>query len=146
MTNDELLHFGVKGMRWGVRKSFVGPTQPTHVKIHNALPSQNTLNSTKSISDYSRAGVDAIRNTSSHVHRTKRGSAGREQARTMSDAELKEKINRLNLEQQYSNLSASNVSKGRVNIENSLAVAGGVLATTSSILGIALAVKQLTGN
>ena len=124
-----------KGMRWGVRKKFVGPVQPTHVKIHNALPSQNTLNSTKGISDYSRTGVDAIRNTSSHVYRTKKGSAGREQSKTMSDAELKEKINRLNLEQQYANLSASNVSKGRVTVENSLAIAGGVLM-----------VKQLTGN
>ena len=146
MTQNELMHYGKKGMRWGVRKSFVGPTQPTHVKVHNALPSQNTLNSAKGISDYSRAGVDAVRNTSSHVHRTKKGSTGREQARTMSDSELKEKISRLNLEQQYSNLSASNVTKGRVTVENSLAIAGGVLATTSSVLGIALMVKQLTGN
>lgn len=146
MNQNELMHYGKKGMRWGVRKNFVGPVQPTHVKIHNALPSQNTLNSTKGISDYSRAGVDAIRNTSSHVHRTKKGSAGREQSKTMSDAELKEKINRLNLEQQYTNLSASDVSKGRVTVENSLAIAGGVLATTSSVLGIALMVKQLTGN
>ena len=63
----------------------------------------------------------------------------------MSDAELKQKVSRLNLEQQYANLSANNVSKGRVTMENTLSIAGGVLATASSVLGIALAVKQLTG-
>ena len=145
MTQNELMHYGVKGMRWGKRKSFVGPVQPVKTRTHNKLPSQNTLNSTKSISDHSRFGVDAIRNTSSQTHRNKKGSIGREQARSMTDAELKQKINRLNLEQQYANLSANNVSKGRVNMENTLAVAGGVLATASSVLGIALAVKQLTG-
>ena len=145
MTQNELMHYGVKGMRWGKRKSFVGPVQSVKTRTHNKLPSQNTLNSTKSISDHSRLGVDAIRNTSSQTHRNKKGSIGREQAKSMTDAELKQKINRLNLEQQYANLSANNVSKGRVYMENTLAVAGGVLATTGSILGVALEVKQLTG-
>lgn len=145
MTQNELMHYGKKGMRWGVRKSFVGPVQPVGTRVHNKLPSSNTLGSAKSISDHSRLGVDAIRNTSSSVHRSKKGSTGREQARSMSDAELKQKISRLNLEQQYANLSANNVSKGRVTMENTLSIAGGVLATTSSVLGIALAVKQLTG-
>lgn len=145
MTQNELMHYGTKGMRWGVRKKFVGPVQPAGTRIHNKLPSSNTLGSAKSISDHSRLGVDAIRNTSSQTHRNKKGSTGREQARSMSDAELKQKISRLNLEQQYANLSANNVSKGRVTMENTLSIAGGVLATTSSVLGIALAVKQLTG-
>ena len=145
MTQNELMHYGVKGMRWGKRKSFVGPVQPVKTRVHNKLPSQNNLNSIKSISDNSRLGVDAIRNTSNQTHRNKKGSTGREQARSMSDAELKQKVSRLNLEQQYANLSAHNVSKGRVTMENTLSIAGGVLATTSSVLGIALAVKQLTG-
>ena len=145
MTQNELMHYGTKGMRWGVRKKFVGPVQPVGTRVHNTLPSSNTLNSTKSISDSSRSGVDAIRNTSNQVHRSKKGSAGREEAQKMSDAELKSKIARMNLEQQYSNLSANNVSKGRVNVDNVLAVSGGVLATASSVLGIAIAVKQLTG-
>ena len=145
MTQNELMHYGVKGMRWGKRKSFVGPVQPVKTRVNNKLPSQNNLNSIKSISDNSRLGVDAIRNTSSQTNRNKKGSKGREQARSMSDAELKQKIRRLNLEQQYANLSANNVSKGRVTMENTLSVAGGVLATASSVLGIALAVKQLTG-
>ncbi len=45
MTQNELMHYGVKGMRWGKRKSFVGPVQPVKTRVHNKLPSQNNLNS-----------------------------------------------------------------------------------------------------
>ena len=145
MTQNELMHYGKKGMRWGVKKTFVGPVQPLGTRVYNKLPSSNTLGSAKSVSDSARSGVDAIRNTSSSVHRSKKGSIGREQARTMTDAELKKKIARLNLEQQYSNLSANNISKGRANLDSALAISGGVLATTSSVLGIALAIKNLKG-
>lgn len=130
MNNDELMHYGRKGMKWGVRRN----------KVTTA-----GLNAAKNVSDSSRSGVDAIRNTISSVHRSKKGSIGREQARTMTDAELKKKIARLNLEQQYSNLSANNISKGRANLDSVLTIAGGVLATTSSALGVALAIKQLKG-
>ena len=63
----------------------------------------------------------------------------------MTNAELQEKIQRMSLEQQYANLSANQVSKGRANVDTALQVAGGVLAVTSSALGIALAIKQLKG-
>lgn len=126
MDNSYLQHFGKKGMRWGNRAPVI-------------------LGSAKSISDHGRSGVDAIRSTSANVHRSKKGGMAREEAHKMSDAELKQKIARMNLEQQYSSLSASSVTKGRVTAENSMAILGGALATASSVLGIALAVKNLRG-
>ena len=63
----------------------------------------------------------------------------------MTNAELQAKIQRMNLEQQYQNLNANQISKGRANVDTTLQVAGSALAVASSVLGIALAVKQLKG-
>ena len=41
--------------------------------------------------------------------------------------------------------NSNQVSKGRANVDTVMQVAGGVLAVTSSALGIALAIKQLKG-
>ena len=57
-----------------------------------------------------------------------------------------QRINRLNMEQQYHRLTASNeVSKGRQFAEDVLSVGGSALAVTSSALAIALSIKQLRG-
>lgn len=65
----------------------------------------------------------------------------------MSDQELREKINRKLLEQQYAKLyseqSQETVSKGRSYVQSTLAVAGAVLGVASSALEIALAIQKL---
>lgn len=67
----------------------------------------------------------------------------------MTDKELRDRINRELLEQQYNKLFAeltpTQVSKGRRYLKDSLEVVGGALAVTSSALGIALAIKELKG-
>lgn len=65
----------------------------------------------------------------------------------MSDQELRDRINRANLEKQYNDLFGEpakvTVSKGRKFAQNCLEVGGSVLAIGSSALGIALAIKEL---
>lgn len=65
----------------------------------------------------------------------------------MSDQELRDRINRANLEKQYNDLFGEpakvTVSKGRQFAQNVLEVGGSVLAVTGSALGIALAIKEL---
>ena len=63
----------------------------------------------------------------------------------MTDDELRAKVNRMNLEQQYDRLSSSETSRGRSYVDDTLSIAGSALAITSSALGIALAMKQLMG-
>ena len=64
----------------------------------------------------------------------------------ISDKELQQRINRLNMEQQYHRLTASNeVTKGRQFAEDVLSLGGSALAVTSSALAIALSIKQLRG-
>lgn len=67
----------------------------------------------------------------------------------MTDKELRDKINRKVLEQQYEKLyadvSEEEISKGRACVKGVLEAAGTVLTLTSSALGIALAIKELRG-
>lgn len=66
----------------------------------------------------------------------------------MSDKEMRDKINRELLEQQYNKLFAPEetpaISKGRERVKDTLEVAGGVLGVASSALAIALSIKELT--
>ena len=63
---------------------------------------------------------------------------------SMSDQELRERVNRMDLEQQYSNLKKETVSKGRVNASQVLDVAGSVLAAGASATALALSIYKMT--
>ena len=67
----------------------------------------------------------------------------------MTDKEMRDRINRELLENQYNNLFApeitSSISKGRTFAKKTLDVAGTTLALTGSSLAIALAIKELKG-
>ena len=131
MNHDELMHYGKRGMKWGKRKAY--------------HPTQAHLSTGKTVSDHSRSGVEAVRNTSNMVSRNRSTNKSKTQLSQMTNQQLQEKIQRMSLEQQYANLSTNQISKGRANVDTALQVAGGALAVTSSALGIALAIKQLKG-
>jgi glycosylphosphatidylinositol transamidase (GPIT) subunit GPI8 len=62
----------------------------------------------------------------------------------MTDQQLRDRINRTNLERQYNDLFGTvTVSKGRARVTRILETSGTVLAVGSSALGIALAIKEL---
>lgn len=64
---------------------------------------------------------------------------------SVSDEDLRRIVNRMNLEQQYRNLSPTYVSKGEVAVKEGLAAIGALSSLTASGLGIALAIKKLRG-
>ena len=66
-----------------------------------------------------------------------------------SDEELRKKVNRLNLEQQYSRLTADNKSRGQEKVDGILQVAGGVtgIAASGATIGyIIWKIKHPEGN
>ena len=64
----------------------------------------------------------------------------------MTDKQLRDRINRFNLEKQYIDMFApETTSKGRRYAKAVLEAAGTVLAVGSSALGIALSIKELKG-
>lgn len=92
---NELYHFGIKGMRWGVRR-YQNPDGSLTNAGKKRLKKGQTSNK---------------KTDSSNKSSTK--SSSTKTVKDMSDDELRQAINRLQLEQQYKNLSPKNVSKGK---------------------------------
>lgn len=92
---NELYHFGIKGMRWGVRRY-----QNPDGSLTNAGKKRLKKGQT------SNEETDSSNKTSTKYSSTKT-------VKDMSDDELRQAINRIQLEQQYKNLSPKNVSKGK---------------------------------
>lgn len=124
MDNNELTHHGVKGMKWGVRKmkTAKGAAESASKALNEGSKIAGTING--------------------RGHASK---AVKKQLSEMSDQELRERINRINMENTYANLNPSKVSKGSSYAKSVLEVAGSVAAIGASSLAIALAVKELKG-
>ncbi len=106
--DDSLAHFGVKGMRWGVRR------------------------------DPGR-GVTVQRNPY---------QSRKQEARSLSNQELQNRINRANLERQYLSLAPQSTSKRiaskfKTSFEDQLVKKGAAIAVNSAFLGADFAFNKL---
>lgn len=96
-VEDFLAHYGVKGMKWGVRKS----------------TSSGGSSSSDSASPKGRKSTDAEgapKGSRARDGRIKKGEVGKAIARpqnkhSMSDEELRQAINRINMERQFAQLT-----------------------------------------
>lgn len=90
---SELSHHGIKGMKWGVRRT---PEQLGHTPAEK------------------------------QEHADYRNAHDRKSVKNMSDTELRNRLNRLNMERQYSQMNPSSVERGNRAIKSALAVIGSV--------------------
>ena len=97
MVNNELYHYGVLGMKWGVRRN-----------------RKSSSSGTK-------------RNRGPHEDYVKAHS--KKSVKKMSNSELKEANNRLQMEKQYSQLTKKEVSAGRKFVTNVLLTSATAVAT-----------------
>lgn len=165
----ELYHYGIKGQRWGVRRyqnadgSLTAAGQKRYdrdIRENNAKKKENRaiidgpdpkrwvtedLDRSKQVVDAHSDLVKELKKLEQTT--TPKPTAKRFDLSKMSDKELRDQINRELLEQQYNKLfadtSATQVSKGRTILQDTLDVAGSILAITGSALSIALAIKKL---
>ena len=166
---NELYHYGVLGMKWGVRRyqNRDGSLTAEGKKRYNRDIAENLAKKKDSRIDTSSpdpnrwvredverskrvidSGSDLIRQAKSIEKNTSpRSTKKRLNVSNMSDKELRDKINRELLERQYSDIfgEEAKVSRGRQFTRETLEIAGTALAATSSVLGIMLALKQLKG-
>lgn len=139
-TKDELKHYGIKGMKWGVRRFQNKDGTRTALGKRRSREELGALKKSTSAASEIAGEGKKITKSIGKIKSTKQ----KLDLSSMTDSELRERVNRMNMEQQFSNLAANaSVSKGQKYAEEILGVAGSVLAITSSALGIALSIKQI---
>lgn len=138
-NNNELYHHGIKGMKWGVRRTDAQLGHDTG-KID--------LQKTKKKVDAAGTIVNETRNINNTASKKVQKKAQKQklsEAKTMSDQELRERVNRLNMEQRYVRMSTEQINAGRSNVSSVLNNVGTAINVASSALAIAVAIQKLKG-
>jgi hypothetical protein len=166
MENHELYHWGVKGMKWGVRRyqNQDGSLTPAGQKRYDRDKRENAgkkkgdkvgaadpdrwvredLTRSKRLADETSQMSGKLKNINDREMRNR--PKAKMDLSSMSDQQMRNEINRAMLERQYNDMFAPQKSKrGREYLSRTLEVAGDVLVVGSSALGIALAIKELRG-
>ena len=169
--NDQNWHWGVKGMKWGVRRYQNADGSLTDAgkrryesdaianakkKKDNRLPEEGLKDPNRWVKEdreRTKRVVDSTNQMAGNLKTLNDKSMKIQARRTekmdlskMTDQEMREQINRAMLEKQYDDMfNPKKVYSGREVVSDTLDMAGSVLAITSSALGIALAIKELKG-
>lgn len=167
MNKNELQHWGIKGMHWGIRRyqnpdgtlTEAGKKRYEREVLRNNQKSKDKrikeealkdptkwvkddLTNTKNVVDSSKTLINDLDKLEKATRRKKENP--RLDLSNMTDDELRKKINRELLERQYNDVfNKADVDRGHEYISRLFDIGGSVLGVTASALGIALAIQQL---
>ena len=165
--NTELYHWGIKGMKWGVRRyqnkdgsltevgkrrlnaSNMGRKPDKQITADQVDPNKwvkDDFRNSKKLLDETRNMSTSIKNANENAIKKSKERRPKMDLSNMSDKEMRDAVNRKLLEKQYIDMfSEKNVSKGREFVSNLMDVFGTATGIASSALAIALTIKELRG-
>ena len=148
ILSNELQHHGIKGQKWGVRRfqNTDGSLTAEGRKRYSVDDYQQAINRTKTTGKI----VNEARALNSTAKKLKDPAAERrirKNVSEMSDIELQKRVQRLNMEDNYTRmmLQRENLERGRTFVDKALDVSALAVQGTVASLTIALLVKQLAG-
>lgn len=146
--SNELQHHGVKGQKWGVRRfqNTDGSLTAEGKKRYSVSDYQQAIDKTKTAGKIVNE-AKTLNNTVKKVNDPAAERRIRKSAAEMSDIELQKRVQRLNMEDNYTRmmLHRENLERGRTFVDKALDVSAIAVQGTVASLTIALLVKQLTG-
>ena len=141
MANNELYHYGVLGMKWGVRrarKSAIATSRDAaDLRKHGYIKEADAV---QKVSDKQRKkayelqrkidtkNANKKRKPSATAHDDYKKAHSKKSVREMSDAELRSRINRLDMERRYRDLEPDTKNRGKRCV-NSIIKTGTTVAT-----------------
>lgn len=115
ISPDELVHFGIPGMKWGVRKASSSSSTPsgaTEVVVTSKRGKKTTLQAKGGARHApSQEAIDTV----AAIQKSKASGLV-----TLSNKEIKDAVTRMNLEQQYMKLTSTEKNKGKQFIQSLL--------------------------
>lgn len=111
-------------------------------KLMKNLDNQKIKTVGQQLDDLSK-GVSSAKKINNFAQKRKVVKTSKKKLENMTDKELADIVNRMDLERQYSSLRKETVSVGKVNAEKILEIAGDVLTIGASAAAIAVSIKKL---
>ena len=141
LKTKEFYHSGIKGMRWGVRRyqNEDGSLTEEGKKRYGTPERYRAAAKETSALEEATRGASSAASTAASIINTQRGSqAIRKDYSNLSNEELQKRVNRLNLERAYGDLSGDTkyVKTGKEKVREILQTVGATLAIASTAIAI----------
>lgn len=139
---EELKHYGIKGMKWGVRR-FQNSDGSLTADGRKRYSSEDYKSAQKKV-EKGKVMVDGVKKTRVKAAEKQHEKKIKDDLSKMSDQELRDIVNRLNMEERYTQVMKSRgVEAGKNRVDKILEYAGTALTIGSSALSIMIAIKEL---